>query len=103
NQFPAVTAWTGTGLSTQLWTFARMSNFSRWYWNNPSRNTTLPGASLTAKIFSLGGDGAGQYAPRWYRQTYNPPDRAVCVPDRGDSALALAARGGIVPANVMVR
>jgi hypothetical protein len=62
---------TGTPLS-DVWTFAD---------DVSSGEPTLPGTSLTDDIYGLdstGSSGAFQYAPDWWRTTYNPPGGVIC-------------------------
>jgi hypothetical protein len=104
NVFNAATAWPSTGPTTQVWVLARMSRVSSWWDNNPTGNTQLPTTSLTDQIFSSASGGADQYGPRWFRDTYDPPGRAVCYPSgTSNSFLRVPARSSIAPADVMVR
>jgi hypothetical protein len=91
NQFHATSSIASDGSPVnQVWTFAKLDLNS---WGNASnnysaRNASLPSASQTDYIYgqyatghSVNGIyhfGAYQYAPVWWRDTYNPPGFAVC-------------------------
>ena len=66
----------------QAWVFAKL-NLA--IWQNPypnPRTAQLPPTSLTDKIYgpqSTGEDGAYQYEPVWWRDTYNPPGHTICT------------------------
>jgi hypothetical protein len=78
NQFHAATSITSSGQETdQVWTFAKLVT---WYYFSAA-DASLPSTSLTDKIYgpqSTGSDGAFQYGPTWWRDTYNPPGHVTC-------------------------
>ncbi len=89
NQFHAITSIAGDGGAVdQVWTFATLNG----HWNQSdasgTRGATLPSTPLTDYIYgpyatghSQNGTwyyGAYQYAPVWWRDTYNPPGFVNC-------------------------
>ena len=90
NQFHATTSIAGNGGAVdQVWTFANLNS----HWSladfNGTRGATLPAKSLTDYIYgpyatghSQSGTfyyGAYQYAPVWWRDTFNPPGFVLCT------------------------
>ena len=73
NQFHAVSRFYSGGTQSNVWTFA----------NDVSSGPQMPTTSLTDDIYgpdSQSADGAFQYAPDWWRTTYNPPGGVQCHP-----------------------
>lgn len=74
NQFHAVSRTDDGGVTRgDVWTFANIKQ--------GQTHPQMPTASLTDDIYgddSTGPEGAHQYAPAWWRATYNPPGAIAC-------------------------
>jgi hypothetical protein len=104
NQFHAITSIAGNGGAVdQVWTFATLNG----HWINydtGTRGATLPPTSQTDYIYgpyatghSQNGTwyfGAYQYAPVWWRDTYDPPGFVVCNSEGRSGNFSWAAQPG---------
>ncbi len=89
-QFQAVTSFQDGARVDQAWTFAQLDP-DNWvpYSGSGARTATLPTMDLTHYIYGKDSadpnNGAYQFAPVWWRDTYNPPSHTLCVRTPGDS------------------
>jgi hypothetical protein len=79
-----------TTSTTEVWTFSNIYNVNNGgFWDYPSKNVTVPSASLTDNLTSTNTlTGAFQYLPQWLRSTYNPPGAVDCTPIPGYASVA---------------
>ena len=103
NQFHAITTITGDGGRVdQAWVLAKL-NLAAWRSGSlVVRSAQLPTSSVTDKIYvpqSTGEDGAYQYEPGWWRDTYNPPSHSICSAWNG-SASGLVPSTAYAPPNI---
>jgi hypothetical protein len=104
NQFHAITTLAGDGGRVdQSWVLAKL-NLGDWA---PAslvvRRAQLPTTSLTDKIYgtqAAGPNGAFQYEPVWWRDTYNPPSHTICSAWNG-SASGLDPSTAFAPPNIV--
>lgn len=90
NQFHGITTLAGNGGRVdQAWVMAKI-HLPDWA---PAglvvRRAQLPPASLTGKIYgaqAAGNQGAFQYGPVWWRNTYNPPSHTICSAWNGSAS-----------------
>jgi hypothetical protein len=79
NQFLGAVALNNSGDPIyQVWTLA---NLPRWTDTTTSTKANMPNTPLTNNIYgptSTGPSGAYQWAPAWWRSTYNPPGYTIC-------------------------
>ena len=89
-QFRALTSLDNNGGVYQAWAFSRVNNNDTPVYTTAGWGVTVPSTDLTHYIYganSTDGDyGAYQFAPVWWRNTYNPPSYTQCygIPS-GDS------------------
>jgi hypothetical protein len=80
NQFHAISRVRDGTTQSNVWTFAN---------DVSSGSPQMPTTSLTDDIYgpdAFGSNGAGQYAPNWWRTTYNPPGGVQCSPPNSGSS-----------------
>ena len=83
NQFHAITTLASdAGAVNQVWTFANL-DLNQWSPAGKANTHTaqLPTSALTDNIYgpqATGSNGAFQFAPVWWRDTYNPPGHTAC-------------------------
>ena len=81
-QFRALTTLDNNGGVYQAWVFAQLNGNATPVKTTAPWSTTLPAPDLTHYIYgkdSTNGDnGAYQFAPVWWRDTYNPPSYTQC-------------------------
>lgn len=104
NQFHALTSIAGDGSTVdQAWVLAHL-NLSQWVaGSGANRTAQMPPATLTDYIYgpyatghtqsNIEYYGAYQYAPQWWRDTYNPPSHTVCGSTSGNKAFLSLAFG----------
>jgi hypothetical protein len=62
----------------QSWTYANINTANFIF--NPSGNTKVPTTDFSDPLFAAKTNGGYQWAPQWFRETYNPPGSVACTP-----------------------
>ncbi len=62
----------------QTWTYSNINTANFIF--DPAGNTKVPTVDFSDPLFAAKTNGGYQYAPQWFRQTYNPPGSVACVP-----------------------
>jgi hypothetical protein len=62
----------------QTWTYSNINTGNFIF--NPAGSTQVPTVDFSDPLFAAKTNGGYQYAPQWFRETYNPPGSVACTP-----------------------